>query len=175
MTARTLVLTPWYFPHKVVSWQDAITLLYLGKVDVIVNYDDEVRSPSTTMQVPAVVRLKKKVATEKRGVKFSRINVYLRDDFTCSYCSTKLPMSKLTYDHVVPRSRGGRTVWENIVTACYGCNSKKANRTPDEIGMRPRKQPYRPASLPMLPPLIDPARAPAEWRDFCAMLPVGLT
>jgi len=171
MQSRTLVLTPWYFPHKVVRWEDAITLYFLGKVDVIVSYDDEVRSPSTTLRMPAVVRLRKKISAQRRGVRFSRINVYLRDDFTCAYCEMKLPRSLLTYDHVRPRSRGGRTEWENIVTACRPCNAKKANKTPDESGMWPRKPPYRPTTLPRLPPLIDPATAPIEWRDFTAALP----
>ncbi len=167
MTTRTLVLTPWYFPFSVVGWEDAITLVYLDKVDVIVEYDEEVRSPSTSMKVPAVVRLRGKVSPIKRGVRFSRFNVYVRDGFTCAYCSTKLPMSKLTYDHVLPRSRGGRTVWENIVTACALCNAKKADKTPEEARMRPRKPPYRPASLPLAAPLVDPSTAPIEWRDFC--------
>lgn len=168
MTARTLVLTPWYFPHKVIGWQEAITLVYLEKADVVASYDEVVRSPSTAMKLPAVIRLKGRLAAVKRGVKFSRFNVYLRDDFTCAYCRTRLPMSKLTYDHVVPRSRGGRTVWENIVTACYPCNARKANKTPDEARMRPHKPPWRPATLPLTAPLVDPATAPIEWRDFCA-------
>ncbi len=166
MNSQTLLLTPWYFPHKVMGWQHAVTLLYLGKVNVVVSYDDEIRSPSVSIRMPAVVRLKKKMATEKRGVKFSRLNVYVRDGFTCAYCETKLPMSKLTYDHVIPRSRGGRTEWLNIVTACYPCNSKKGNKTPIDAGMRIKRPPFRPSSLPMIAPLIDPTRAPIEWRDF---------
>jgi len=85
MAKRTLVLTPWYFPHKVVSWQTAVTMMYLGKVDVLVSYSEEIRSPSTTIKTPAVLRLKKKVITIKRGVRFSRLNVYTRDNFTCMY------------------------------------------------------------------------------------------
>lgn len=171
MQTRTLVLTHWYFPHKVIRWQDAITLSCLGKVDVIVSYDDLIRSPSTTLRMPAVIRLRRKVASTKRGVKFSRVNVYLRDGFTCAYCEATLPMSRLTYDHVLPRSRGGRTEWENITTACTPCNAKKANKTPDESGMWPRKRPHRPTTLPLMPPLIDPETAPIEWRDFTAALP----
>ncbi len=171
MTARTLVLTPWYVPHTIVCWQDAITLLYLKKVDAVVNYDDEVRSPSVTMQLPAVVRLKKKVATRKRGVKFSRVNVYLRDGFMCAYCGLKLPMSQLTYDHVVPRARGGLTVWENIVTACVACNAKKADKSLSEAGLALRVRPHRPTSLPLAPALACVTQAPLEWRDFCAAIP----
>lgn len=170
---QTLLLTHWYFPHKIVSWQDAVSLLYLGKADVVVEYEDEIRSPSTTIKLPAVMRLRTKIGRTKRGVKFSRINVYTRDDFTCCYCSAKLPASKLTYDHVVPRAQGGRTCWENIVTACYRCNSRKGNRTPAQAGMRLVKTPYRPNQLPLTPPPIDLNRVPAEWRDFCQMLPAG--
>ena len=171
MHTRTLVLTSWYFPHKIVSWEAAVTLVYLNKADVVVTYDDEIRSPSTAIKMPAVVRLKKKTSATKRGVKFSRMNVYLRDDFSCAYCKVKLPVSELTYDHVIPRAQGGRTEWENIVTACYDCNSLKGNRTPDQSGMFPVHLPYKPASLPLLPPFIDPSSAPVEWRDFCVKLP----
>ena len=121
--------------------------------------------------MPAVVRLKKKTSATKRGVKFSRMNVYLRDDFSCAYCRVKLAVSQLTYDHVIPRAQGGRTEWENIVTACYGCNALKGNRTPDQSGMFPVQPPYKPATLPLLPPFIDPSSAPVEWRDFCVKLP----
>lgn len=171
MNARTLVLTPWYAPRCVVSWQDAITLLYLGKADAVVNYDEEVHSPSVSMALPAVIRLKKNVKVHKRGVRFSRINVYLRDGFSCAYCHLKLPVSQLTYDHVIPRCRGGLTVWENIVTACYACNAKKANKTLEEVGMRPRQRPQRPTSLPLPPVLFDVKNAPPEWHDFCAAMP----
>ncbi|MEZ4221311.1 MAG: HNH endonuclease [Polyangiaceae bacterium] len=171
MTARTLVLTPWYVPQCIVSWQDAITLLYLKKAEAVVNYDEVVRSPTVAMALPAVIRLKTKVKVGKRSVKFSRINVYLRDGFACAYCSRKLPVSQLTYDHVIPRCRGGLTVWENIVTACYDCNAKKADKTLEEVGMRPRVRPQRPHSLPLPPVVFDVSRAPAEWQDFCQALP----
>ncbi|MBK7578971.1 MAG: HNH endonuclease [Myxococcales bacterium] len=171
MHSRTLVLTHWYFPHKVIRWEDAITLVYLDKVDVVVSYTDELRSPSTTIRMPAVVRLRRSFATTKRGVKFSRQNVHVRDGFACVYCGAKPPRSSLTCDHVLPRSRGGRTDWENIVTACLACNGKKANKTPDESGMWPRKPAVRPISLPLQPPRIDPATAPIEWREFTQALP----
>jgi 5-methylcytosine-specific restriction endonuclease McrA len=171
MSSRTLVLTPWYFPYKIVGWQDAITLVYLKKVDVVVQYDEVIRSPSTAIRLPAVVRMKGEVKKTKRRVKFSRVNVYLRDGFECAYCASKLRLSELTYDHVVPRAQGGRTVWENILTACVPCNAKKGNRTPAQAGMRPLKKPYRPVSLPIPPPFIDVGSAPPEWRDYATMLP----
>lgn len=171
MSSRTLVLTPWYFPYKIVGWQDAITLVYLSKVDVVVQYDEVIRSPSTAIRLPAVVRMKRVVKSTKRRVKLSRVNVYLRDGYRCAYCATKLTLSELTYDHVVPRAQGGRTVWENILTACVSCNTKKGNRTPAQAGMRPLTKPYRPVALPIPPPFIDVASAPPEWRDYATMLP----
>ncbi len=175
---RTLMLTPWYLPHKVVTWKDAVTMLFLGKVEVIVSYDEELRSPSITLKTPAVVRLKdgagrNKLGHRREGVKFSRINVYLRDEFTCQYCRVKFPMAKLTYDHVVPRAQGGRTVWENIVTACYECNSKKGNRTPHAAKMPLNKEPRRPKSLPHHPLMLDIKTVPSEWQDFFQVGVVG--
>ncbi len=166
MDKRTLLLTSWFFPHKVIRWQDAVTMLYLDKADGIVDYGEEIRSPSVTMKVPAVIRLRRNFGKVKRGVKFSRVNVFSRDGFRCQYCSRKGPMSKLTFDHVVPRSCGGRTEWTNIVTACQPCNAQKGGRTPDESGMFPINAPRQPKSLPLIGPLIDIARAPREWHDF---------
>jgi 5-methylcytosine-specific restriction endonuclease McrA len=167
---RALVLTPWYFTHKVVRWQTAVTMMYLGKVDVLVSYSEEVRSPSTSIQMPAVLRLKKKVLTIKRGVRFSRLNVYARDNFTCMYCAERLAPEELTFDHVLPRSRGGATSWDNIVSACHPCNRRKGSRTPEQAGMLPLRKPHRPKTLPMLPPRIDVHTAPSEWRAFCEPL-----
>lgn len=149
MSSHTLILTPWMSPHRVVPWHIAICLQYSGKIDVLEVYDEVVRSPSVEMPIPCVARLKRAVSHVKKGVKFSRINVMTRDKFTCQYCGTRLPMSQLNYDHVVPRAQGGKTVWENIVTACYPCNSRKEGRTPQQAGMRLIRQPTRPKSLPM--------------------------
>ncbi len=160
---HTLLLTAWYFPHKVIRWQDAITLLYLDKADAVVEYDETIASPSVTMGKPAVVRLCRQ---KRSGVKFSRVGVFKRDAFRCQYCGVAQGMSKLTFDHVIPRKRGGRTEWTNIVTACRSCNGKKGCRTPDEAGMFPKNVPVRPKSLPLSGPMIDPAHAPREWHDF---------
>ncbi len=149
MTARTLLLTPWYHPHKVISWENAICLLFLGKAEVVEEYDETIRSPSVTMKTPAVVRLKKAIGSIKRGVKFSRQNVFARDGFKCQYCGTSGSFETLNYDHVVPRARGGQTVWENIVTTCYPCNTHKGDRTPEQAGMKLLMKPHKPKTLPM--------------------------
>ena len=166
MARKALLLTSWYFPLKIVRWEDAITMLYLGKVDSVVDYDEEIRSPSTAMKVPAVIRLRRNIGTKKRGVKFSRVNVFTRDGYRCQYCNERMSGAKLTYDHVRPRCAGGRTVWTNIVTACRPCNAEKGHRTTDEAGMFPRTRPVRPKSLPLTGPRIDVETAPTEWLDF---------
>ncbi len=163
---RTLLLSPWYVPIKVLRWQDAVKMRYEGTAEVVVEYDEEVSSPSVTWRMPAVMRLRRMPSSQKRGVKFSRLNVYQRDGHRCQYCGDRFPVSSLSYDHVVPRAAGGRTDWTNIVTACKACNTRKADKSCDDAGMFPLRQPVRPRSLPMSGPAIDPSSAPEEWLGF---------
>ncbi|MFZ5890662.1 MAG: HNH endonuclease [Myxococcota bacterium] len=166
MEKKTLLLTPYYLPIKILCWEDAVKMRYEGTVDVVAEYAELVSSPSLTWQVPAVIRLRRMPRQHTRGVKFSRANVYQRDAWTCQYCGTRKPDAELSFDHVVPRASGGRTVWENIVTACKPCNTRKANATCDASGMWPLRPPRRPHSLPLLGPRIDPVTAPTEWHAF---------
>lgn len=169
MITRTLMLTPWMAPYRVISWERAIVLSYLGKVEVLEEYDECVPAPSITLRTPAVVRLTKARVPTQNKVRFSRINVFLRDGFRCQYCGAKRPASELNYDHVLPRVRGGKTVWENIVTSCYACNDRKGSRTPAEAGMTLLRPPATPKSLP-LPPVIRPGTiVPEVWRDYCVL------
>jgi 5-methylcytosine-specific restriction endonuclease McrA len=163
---NTLVLTPWMSPLMVVPWQAAVTMMFLDKVDVIENYDETIRSPSVTIPMPAVVRLRRPVQDTKKGVKFSRTNLMTRDNYTCQYCGARLPMAKLNYDHVIPRRMGGKTVWENIVTACYPCNARKADRTPEMAGMRLRRKPFRPRSLPVSTVVLTNRQLPTAWVPY---------
>src|SRR5215831_14542613 len=168
---RTLLLTPWMAPHKIISWERAVVLLVLDKVDVLEEYDVEIRSLSWALRTPAVVRLKKTIGGKKHAVRFSRINVYTRDGFRCQYCSEKKEMRDLNYDHVVPRVRGGKTVWENIVTSCYACNDRKGSRTPEEAGMKLLRKPFKPETLPVVPPIrLDEDDVPELWQPYCAAM-----
>lgn len=163
---RTLVLDQGYQPHRIVSWQRAVLMVFDGKVEVIEEYDDDIRSVTIVIKMPAVVRLLRAVRG-KRGVKLSRMNVAIRDGFKCQYCARKLPLSKLTYDHVLPRAHGGTTCWENIVMACYGCNGRKAARTPAQAGLTLLKQPVRPSWLPVVAFKIDPSLSmPDAWINW---------
>ena len=187
---RTLVLTQAYRPHEVVDWKDAITRMFAGKIEVLIQYEEVlahidrstlasfpdlrrslrnvlgVDAEGFDIKVPAVVVLRRALGKTKSGVKFSKISVAQRDGFCCQYCGDRLPLSQLTYDHVLPRSRGGKTVWENIVMACRPCNSRKADRTVEESGMRPLNAPTRPHILPMAEPVIRLDDAPEEWIPF---------
>lgn len=165
---ETLMLTPWMAPHKIISWQRAVVLAYLGKVEVIETWDADLRGPSVAMKAPAVVRLTKGSVSTKKAVRFSRINVYTRDGFRCQYCGARKPLRQLNYDHVVPRVKGGKTVWENIVTSCYGCNDKKGCRTPEEAGMRLLRAPFKPKSLPVTAPVrLGEIDVPEVWQPYC--------
>jgi len=123
-----------YHPLSLWSWKDAISALLLERVNLVESYDKVVHSPSVEFKVPSVVALKRYVTFNGRPA-FTRYNIYLRDNFSCQYCGQHFPARELTFDHVMPRSRGGLTEWSNVVAACAPCNLKKANRTPEEAGM----------------------------------------
>lgn len=165
-THRTLVLSQSYEPVSIVSWKQAITLFFLGKCEVIEEYDRNIKTTSFVIKVPAVVRLLNAFRRHKKPVKFSRISIYGRDKYTCQYCGAKRSLNDLTYDHVVPRAQGGKTTWTNIVTACSDCNSKKANRTPAQAGMKLLKTPVQPTAMPALVVTVSRESVPDAWRDW---------
>lgn len=165
-STRTLLLTLGYEPIQVITWQRAITLLALDKVEVIEAYDAEIRAVSLAIKVPAVVRLLRAFRRHAKPVRFSRANIYARDGHRCQYCGAACTIAELTYDHVVPRAQGGKTTWENIVSACYTCNRMKANRTPAQAGMRLRTQPVRPTWLPAVQIRVSTRSVPDAWRDY---------
>ena len=132
-----------YYPLSLWSWQVSVKAVFLDRVNIVSEYDRFVRSPSFEMKLPSVVSLKTYVKPALYPA-FTRFNVFLRDRFTCQYCGRPHPSHELTFDHVVPRSRGGTTVWSNVVTACGGCNLLKGNRLPQQSGLYPRHRPIQP-------------------------------
>ena len=163
---RTLLLSTGYEPITTISWQRAISLLTLGKVEVVETYDREVRSMSLALKLPSVVRLVNLFRRHKQRVKYSKQNVFARDRWACQYCGTKHDICDLTVDHVVPRAQGGKTEWENVVTACKPCNSTKADRTPQQAGLRLRKKPEKPDWVPLLTLKVSRERAPQVWQGY---------
>jgi 5-methylcytosine-specific restriction endonuclease McrA len=165
----TLVLSAAYEPINQISWQDAVVAVLGGRpVEVLEVYEDrEVRSVTFSMKIPAVIRYLVGKVGKRRGVRFSRENVYTRDKGRCQYCSRELSRAEATYDHVVPRAMGGKTRWENIVIACVPCNSKKANRTPEEVGMRLIALPVKPKHLPeTLRLTFTKSKVPGQWKNY---------
>ena len=114
-----------YFPLSLWSWQDSIKAVFLDRVNIIAEYESEVRSSSFSMKIPSVIALKKYIPISKKPP-FTRFNLFLRDNFTCQYCGDIFNSNELTFDHVIPKSKGGETKWENVVAACGKCNLKKA-------------------------------------------------
>ena len=145
---ETLVLTASYEPVARVSWKRAVTLIYDGKVEVIEEYEDRfIRSVTVEIKMPSVIRFLRAVRNRKKTPKFSRENVYARDNGRCQYCAKKVARYEATYDHVVPRALGGKTKWENVVIACVPCNQKKGARLAADAGMRLSSVPCRPKKL----------------------------
>jgi len=133
-----------YFPLSLWSWQDAIKAVFMDRVNIISEYDQEVHSPSFQMKVPSVIALKDYVMPRSKPA-FTRFNLFLRDAWTCQYCGLNFKTHELTFDHVMPRSKGGQTTWDNIVAACHDCNLMKANKLPDECHMHPLRKPRQPS------------------------------
>jgi 5-methylcytosine-specific restriction endonuclease McrA len=165
----TLVLDPGYSPVARIPWERALTLFWSGKVEVVEEYADwKVRSVTIEVKVPSVVRFLRAVRGKRKMVRFSRENVYARDGGRCQYCCSKMLRHDATYDHVLPRSQGGVTRWENIVIACLSCNQSKGGRTPVQAKMKLRTTPIRPTKLPdtMRITLCYEPGMPEAWRAW---------
>ncbi|MGB4224568.1 MAG: HNH endonuclease [Syntrophorhabdus sp.] len=163
---RTLLLNTTFEPLSVLSWKKAVTLIFLGKVEVLKEYEREIKGVSRSIRQPAVIRLIRLVRNNHVSVKFSRRNIFLRDDFTCQYCGKRHDPKGLTCDHIIPKSRGGATEWTNIVTSCIRCNHKKGDKLPEEVDMLPRKRPSRPSGFYMLTLHLGVKSLPDYWRDY---------
>jgi len=154
-------------PMRVDSWPRAITDLFLGKIEVVeYSRDRTIKGVGREYPMPAVVRVLRRFRRDRMVIRFSRVNIFARDRFTCQYCGARFLSEDLTFDHVVPRSAGGRTVWDNIVTACVPCNGRKANRTPREARMTLRRRPAKPRYLPVVTVRMNGRDVPAEWRPY---------
>lgn len=156
-----------YFPLSLWSWQDAVKAVFLDRVSVVSEYDRVIRSPRSEIRLPSVIALKDYAPVPRRPA-FTRYNVFLRDRFCCQYCGKRFSSHDLTFDHVVPRSRGGLTNWTNVVAACAPCNMRKANRTPAEAIMPLTRTPVAPTSwqLQEYGRIFPPNHLHESWRDY---------
>jgi 5-methylcytosine-specific restriction endonuclease McrA len=153
-----------YYPLSLWSWQDTIKAVFLDRVTIVSEYDRIVRSTSLEMRLPSVVALKSYVKPALYPA-FTRFNVFLRDRFACQYCGCK---TDLTFDHLVPRSRGGMTKWDNVITACAPCNLGKGSLSLEQSGLKPMFLPYRPTvfELHRNGRLFPPNYLHQSWLDY---------
>ena len=153
-----------YYPLSLWGWQDTIKAVFLDRVNIVQYYEKTIRSPNWEMQLPSVVSLKTYIKPARHPA-FTRFNVFLRDRFTCQYCGAH---DDLTFDHVIPRSKGGRTTWSNVVTACAPCNLRKGNLLPRQAGMLPLTPPVEPSSIRLQEHgrAFPPNYLHDSWRDF---------
>jgi 5-methylcytosine-specific restriction endonuclease McrA len=193
LNANVLVLNKYYSAIHVLTARKAFCLLCKGAAEVVnvedgafmtydfdgwleqselrqelndVDPDDEyVQAVNFTIQVPRIIRLIRYDRIPRNIVKFNRRNVFLRDNHQCQYCGETFPHSSLSLDHVMPRSRGGETSWENIVSACLKCNVRKGGRTPQEANMSLTSRPSKPVRNPALDRQLA-QRKYESWKTF---------
>jgi 5-methylcytosine-specific restriction endonuclease McrA len=153
-----------YYPLSLWSWQDSLKAVFLDRVNIVSEYDTVVRSPTTEFRLPSVVSLKTYVKPSRHPA-FTRFNVFLRDKFACQYCGSP---DDLTFDHVLPRSKGGQTTWENVVAACSPCNLAKGGYLMHEVKMYPRQKPFMPTvnQLHSNGRLFPPNYLHQSWMDY---------
>jgi 5-methylcytosine-specific restriction endonuclease McrA len=162
---RVLVLNATYEPLSIISVQRAVVLLLKEKAELVEATAERLHASYTSVPVPLVIRLVYYVRIPHPVVLApTRRSVALRDNFTCQYCGSTPGRGLLTLDHVLPRSRGGQTSWENVVAACRACNMRKGNRTPDEAHMALRKPPGRPHYIAFL--LLSEAGPKDVWQKY---------
>jgi 5-methylcytosine-specific restriction endonuclease McrA len=162
--SRVLVLNATYEPINVCTVRRAAVLVLKAKAEVIERTDGELRSERLTLERPTVIRLITyvRVPRDAHRRKITRKAVLARDSWTCQYCGARKP--GLTVDHVIPRSRGGKSVWENIVASCASCNRRKGNRLPREVRMHPRTRPTAPGPTVFI--RIASPTIPIAWQQY---------
>jgi len=158
-----LVLNQNYEPLNVCNTRRALVLINGGKAEVLEHGDGVLRSPSTAFRRPSVIRLIYLIRRPRPRVRLTRREIFMRDHFTCQYCGVK--SKDLTLDHLIPRHRGGRHTWDNLVSACRACNHRKGGKTPDEARMPLRLSPAEPkaTSLYLFGQYLDSNQ---EWEKF---------
>lgn len=164
---RVLLLDKSFRPLRALNWRRAILLDLAGRVEVLQYYERKIRTASASFSMPAVMRSPNWVERSPQVVALTRRNVLLRDGNTCVYCGFVGVGRELTIDHVLPRSRGGRSAWENLVAACGPCNRRKGDRTPEEAGMRIGFVPRAPSALSLgRKGMLVTGDPPPEWQAW---------
>ncbi len=189
LAAPVLVLNRSFLPVRITTARDALVMLFLGRARALdaafephdfdawramrpLDGDESIGTIGGSLKVPRVLQLTTFNRVPRATVRLSRRNIYLRDDHTCQYCGDKPGTRDLNLDHVMPRSRGGRSSWDNLVTSCRDCNLEKGGMTPEEAGMRLRRKPVQPAWSAVAHLSAGPRRF-SEWEPFLGTAPLA--
>ncbi len=164
MNMMALKLDASYRPLEVIDAIEALVMCIIGKAVPVETYDTKIRSPSKAFELPAVIVLKSIVKFRLTTVACNRQNIVWRDNNQCQYCANYFPSDKLTMDHVLPKSRGGKNTWENLVAACMKCNQKKGSKTTKESGMIPLKNPKRPKANILR--TVNKSQISELWKNY---------
>jgi 5-methylcytosine-specific restriction endonuclease McrA len=166
-----LVLNFTYEALNITSFQRAVKLIFSGKAEIVANRDRILNSPSFEMRLPSIIRMLYYIRRPMQKVALTKKNILLRDDYTCQYCNLK-GERLMTVDHVIPRSRGGPSTWENLVCCCMRCNNRKNNRTPEHCNMTLKRKPKAPKYIPWI--RIKRNTLPDEWYKFLFLYDVSI-
>lgn len=165
---RALLLDRNYMALSVVPWKKAVKLMVKGKAEPVVGSDIvyQIKGADSNFDIPSIIRLLVVIPWKAHmgRMKFSRRNMIIRDEHSCQYCGIRVGKSASTIDHVIPKSRGGKTNYANCVTCCKTCNNSKANKTPVEANMRLNKLPKKPTFLTLYKNFLE--NPPEEWCDY---------
>ncbi len=197
LNSQVLVLNKNYVPINIVTVREAIKKLVKGRAEVVsiedtaytgYNFDSWIEMSFLKSQfglesneeiigneefsivAPTIIRVLNYDKSYQQQVRFSRRNVFIRDKNICQFCGKKFPLDELTWDHVIPRARGGSTSWENIVCSCYKCNNKKGCRTPEEAGMKLLHKPIKPNVFITFEVPIEGIKKYKSWDKFVSSL-----
>ena len=182
LTSSVLVLNRTFFPIHITTLKRAFCMLYSGIAKAVDGqyqtfdfeswsqlsaaiHDETIGVVGRIIRIPRVVVLTAYDKLPQRHIRFSRLNILIRDRHTCQYCGLRLARLQLNLDHVIPRSRGGQTTWENVVASCHICNRRKGGRVPEEAGLTLIRRPFRPKVAPFLDGSLGPIKY-EEWRPF---------
>lgn len=166
-----LVLNATYEALNVTSLQRAVKLIFAGKAEVLHQHERSLHSATFAMRMPSIIRMLYYIRRPRQEVALTKKNVLLRDDYRCQYCGGK-GEGPMTVDHVLPKSAGGPSTWENLVCACLTCNNRKNNRSPHDANLRLLRKPRRPKYIPWIQ--IKRHTVPGEWYKFLFLYDVSI-
>ena len=169
LSSAVLVLNANYSPMTVCTAKRAISLHFLDKIDILSNYEEKINSPSLSLELPSVIKIRTYIKNNNMAVEISRKNILARDNHKCQYCGKQ--SNSLTVDHVLPKFRNGQDTWENLVAACKNCNQLKGEKTPEEAKMPLLKKPKRPNRIHYFQRLVKDKQA--DWRPYLFMEPLN--